>query len=227
MGFFTRLSRVSRARKLDLFNELMRPTPETRVLDVGGEVNPERQDLLRFTDVYPWKDKLTLVNISSELVSRVKQHYPQIDTCVADACSLPYADQSFDIAFSNAVIEHVGDFDRQKKMATEIMRVAKAWFVTTPNRWYPFEFHLRLPLVTWLPFHGYLRASRLISYSHVQQRYVFGHGRSDLRLLSAREFRACFARSRIVPIRVTFWPETLVAVGEASSVCPTTSSVSQ
>jgi hypothetical protein len=37
-------------------------------------------------------------------------------------------------------------------MAAEIMRVGKKWFITTPNRWFPFEFHLRLPVVSWLPY---------------------------------------------------------------------------
>ena len=29
--------------------------------------------------------------------------------------------------------------------------MAKAGFVTTPNRWFPIESHTRLPLVHWLP----------------------------------------------------------------------------
>jgi len=37
------------------------------------------------------------------------------------------------------------------KMASEIRRVAKRYFASTLNRWYPYEFHMRLPLVTWFP----------------------------------------------------------------------------
>ena len=115
--------------------------------------------------------------------------------------------------YSNAVIEHVGDFAKQKKMASEIMRVGKRWFVTTPNRWYPFEFHMRLPFITWLPFHGYLWAGRIVWYNHVIGKYTFGGTRDDLRLMSARELKACFPGSRIIKQRVTFMAETLIAVG--------------
>jgi hypothetical protein len=32
-----------------------------------------------------------------------------------------------------------------------MLRVGKACCITTPNRWYPIEFHSILPLVHWLP----------------------------------------------------------------------------
>lgn len=64
----------------------------------------------------------------------------------------------------------------------------KRWSVATPNRWYPFEFHIRLPFVTWLPRHGYLELSRLVFYSSAAGKYI-GRGRyiSPLRLLGAGE----------------------------------------
>ena len=68
-----------------------------------------------------------------------------------DACALPFADGSFDVVFSNAVIEHVGDIDRQRLFVAEALRVGRRVFLTTPNRWFPIEVHTRLPLVHWLP----------------------------------------------------------------------------
>ncbi len=98
-------------------------------------------------------------------------------------------------------------------MAAEVMRVGKRWFVTTPNRWYPFEFHLRLPLVTWFPHHGYQSFGRLVHYSHVRHKYVFGSRADRVRLLSRSELRICFPGSDIMGQRVTFMAETLIAVG--------------
>ena len=92
----------------------------------------------------------------------IKKHYPEIEAVVGDARDLPWPDKYFDAVYCNAVIEHLGDFENQKKMAAEIMRVGKRWFVTTPNRWYSFEFHLRLPFVTWLPGHSYFWVGRII-----------------------------------------------------------------
>jgi len=213
MGLFSKLSYISRKRKLELFYNILRPSEQTRVLDVGAQVNPNGDSSLQLIDSYPWKKNLTAVNLSCEHVSRIKKHYPQVDARVGDALSLPWPDKYFDAVYSNAVIEHVGDFAKQKQMAAEIMRVSKRWFVTTPNRWYPFEFHLRLPLVTWLPGHSYLWAGRLVSYNHVRQKYVFGVKQSGTRLMTAKELKQCFPGSEIIKQRVTFMAETIIAVG--------------
>jgi len=191
----------------------MKPTSQTKVLDVGAEVNPDGIRGLQLINSFPWKDKITAINISTEHIELIKQHYPKVGAVVGDACKLPWPDKHFDIVYSNAVIEHVGDFDKQKQMAAEIMRVGKRWFVTTPNRWYPFEFHMRLPFVTWLPGHSYLWVGRLVSYNHVRKKYVFGTKCDGLRLLTARQLKCCFADSKIIKQRVTFMAETLIAVG--------------
>lgn len=107
----------------------------------------------------------------------------------------------------------MGDFEKQKKMATEIMRVAKRWFVTTPNRWFPFEFHLRLPFITWLPGELYLWAGQVVSYSHVDKKYRwFGPKDVHLRLMNAKQLNRCFDNTDIIKHRVTFMAETLIAV---------------
>ncbi|MEA3226070.1 MAG: methyltransferase domain-containing protein [Planctomycetota bacterium] len=213
MSIFSKLSRISRIRKLELFNRVMRPAENTKLLDVGAEADPKSEGQLQFIDTYPWKENMTAGNISVEHISTIKEYYPEIEAVVADACDLPWPDKHFDVVYSNAVIEHMGSFERQKKMASEITRVGKRWFVTTPNRWYPFEFHMRLPFVTWLPFNGYLWAGRIVSYDHEQQKYTVGRRRNDLRLMTARELQKCFPGSRVIKQRVTLMAETLIVVG--------------
>jgi SAM-dependent methyltransferase len=213
VSLFGRLSAVSRERKLALFHDLMRPESRLRVLDVGAEVDPADRQEQQFIDRYPWKEALGALNISPEHVRAIKERYPAVDARAGDARQIPWPDKSFDIVWSNAVIEHVGNFEDQQRMAREIMRVGKRWFVTTPNRWYPYEFHLRLPFVTWLPWHGYVRCGRLVRYNHVEGKYTWGAGPADIRLLSAAELARCFPGSRIIKQRVTFMPETLIAVG--------------
>lgn len=213
MSLFSILSYKSRLKKLDLFNELMSPTQDMKILDIGAEINPDGDRGLQFIDSYPWKENITAINISEDHISLINKHYPEIDTKVADACNLPWPDNYFDIIYSNAVIEHVGDFEKQKKMASEVMRVGKHWFVTTPNRWYPFEFHMRLPFVTWLPGDAYLWCGNIVRYSHVSKKYIFGSKNKHLRLLSAGEMESCFSGSKIIKQRITFMPETIIAVG--------------
>jgi len=213
MSVFSKLSHVSRARKLELFNLIMQPSEQLSLLDIGAEAGLGGGENYQLVDSYPWKEKITAGNISPEHVSALKEKYPEIESVVADACELPWPDKHFDIVYSNAVIEHVGDFERQKRMAAEIMRVGKRWFVTTPNRWYPFEFHMRLPFVTWLPFEGYLWVGSIVFYNHVKGKYTAGRRRDDLRLMTARELRKCFPDSRVIKQRVTFMSETLIVVG--------------
>lgn len=213
MGLFSKLSYISRRRKLELFYQLIKPSAQSRILDIGAEVEPFGERSLQFIDSYPWKENIAAVNISEEHVTRIRDYYPEIDTRIGDACNLPWPEKYFDAVYSNAVIEHVGSFEDQKKMAAEVERVGKCWFITTPNRWYPFEFHMQLPFITWLPCHGYLWFGRLVSYDHVRQKYCFGAKRSDTRLLSTNDLRKCFPTSKIIKQRVTFMAETLVVVG--------------
>lgn len=214
MNLFARLSYISRKRKLKLFYKVMKPTSQTKVLDVGAGINPDGNRGLQLIDSYPWKNEISAINILPETISQMKQYYPEVEAVVGDALDLPWPDKHFDAVYSNAVIEHVGDFESQKKMAMEIMRVGKRWFVTSPNRWYPFEFHMRLPFVTWLPGKSYLWAARIVSYSHAHKKYTFGMKHyDDFRLLTARQLKCCFPDSKIIKQRVTFMAETLIAIG--------------
>ena len=196
-----------------LFYEQMSPHEHTTVLDVGAQMAPDDRADGQLINSYPWKANLSTVNILEEHTQAIQKRFPEVDARIGDARCLPWPDKSFDVVYSNAVIEHVGSLEDQRKMASEVMRVGRRWFITTPNRWYPFEFHLRLPFVTWLPGEGYLTCGRIVRYSHVRGKYVFGRGCPGFRLMTTRELRECFPGSRIVPMRVTFMAETLVVIG--------------
>ena len=124
---------------------------------------------------------------------------------ILDGCRLPFADQSIDIVFSNAVIEHL-EPEMQRKMADEIMRVGRSWFVTTPNFWYPIEMHNKLPFIHFLPTRVRLSIQRKL------QTWPEG---DPLSLLSATNLAALFPNSTILKVRVTFYPETLIAFGRS------------
>ena len=61
-------------------------------------------------------------------------------------------DYSSDLVISNATIEHVGNLKKQKKMVANIIKLSKKMFIIiTPNRFYPIDFHTKIPLIHWLP----------------------------------------------------------------------------
>ncbi|MCG2829713.1 MAG: methyltransferase domain-containing protein [Desulfobacteraceae bacterium] len=85
-------------------------------------------------------------------IKEFNSNFENISCFVGDATDLKNVrDKEYDIAFSNSVIEHVGSFAEQKKMASEVRRVAKNYFVQTPNFWFPIEPHARLPFAQFLP----------------------------------------------------------------------------
>jgi SAM-dependent methyltransferase len=159
MRLADQISKRSRQRKFALFMETIAPTAETTVLDVGvedfayGELSDNEGDgcetLNYFEELYPWPERITAVGLHEG--ERFRASYPSVSYVKGDALDLPFEDKSFDVIFSNAVIEHVGGREEQRRFVAEGLRVARRAFITTPNRWFPVEVHTRLPLVHWLP----------------------------------------------------------------------------
>ena len=177
------ISLRSRRRKFALFMESMAPTAATTVLDVGvddfafGDVSANEgtcRTLNFFEDMYPWPDRITALGLHEGV--RFRQSYPQVTYVRGDALELPFGDASFDVVFSNAVIEHVGGEEEQRRFVAEALRVAPRVFVTTPNRWFPIEVHSRLPLVHWLPDAVSHRAYDLVRKPWAKQNRLLGPG---------------------------------------------------
>ena len=148
------ISLRSRRRKLRLFLDELQPTAETSVLDVGADELAFGEGdgcgtLNFFEELYPWQERITALGLHDG--DGFRERYPAVRYVQGDACALPFADGEFDVVFSNAVIEHVGDRERQRRLVLEALRVGRRVFLTTPNRRFPIEVHTRLPLVHWLP----------------------------------------------------------------------------
>ena len=127
---------------LSLLNAIPRPV---QILDVGGE-----QQFWRMMGLETLRGvQVTLLNLRRETVTE-GGHFESV---VGDARDLSrYESQSFDVVFSNSVIEHLGpDFDDQRRMANEVRRVGKRYFVQTPNRYFPIEPHFLTPGFQFLP----------------------------------------------------------------------------
>jgi len=120
-----------RSRRMQAFLNHMQPFPGARIIDLGG------------TD-YLWRlfdndFDITLVN----LPGTSKAGDSDMHTVYADACDLRnvFSDMSFDITFSNSVIEHVGGLDRQQLFAQEVVRLAPSYWIQTPSPCFPIEAH--------------------------------------------------------------------------------------
>jgi SAM-dependent methyltransferase len=153
MKIFTQIaeaiSRSSRAKKHTQFMQIFKPRQSDTVLDVGyiNEVQPSKyRNYLEKN--YPWTSSITALGIEEYGENQV---YPGLKVIRYDGKIFPFENKSFDIGFSNAVIEHVGTKERQLLFIQELCRTCKKVYLTTPNRYFPIETHIRWPFIHWLP----------------------------------------------------------------------------
>jgi SAM-dependent methyltransferase len=194
----SQVSLRSRERKLELFRGLLDPGPETTVVDVGVTDAPFGAGSTDnfFEALYPWPERVT--GVGQTELERFREAFPLVRAIRADGRALPFDDGTFDLGFSNAVVEHVaGGRDGQRQFVHELCRVAGRVFVTTPNRFFPLEVHTLVPFAHWLP-------------PDLRARVVRARGFDDvLDPLGPSELASLFP----YPVRVLNRGMTLVAVG--------------
>jgi hypothetical protein len=166
------------------FMRLMAPQPETTLLDVGVTCDIAFEGSNYLEHAYPHKSRITCVGIEDG--SHLEKQFPGLRFLrVEPGQRLPFEDKVFDIAYSNAVVEHVGCAANQRAFTTELCRVGKRVFLATPNRWFPVEHHTGIPFLHWAPktlWRKVLRGTQFDFYSY----------ESHLNLLTETEFRTLF-----------------------------------
>lgn len=187
-SFIHTVSQKNREKKFELFLKHLAPNKNTKILDIGvtdKEYSPGDNYLEKH---YAYPENITAV--TNEPLFEFPNHYPNILLVQADATHLPFPDDSFDIAHSNAVIEHVGCKEQQLRFLQEIRRVANKGFLTTPNKYFPIELHTRIPLLHFiLPKKLFDRFLLLIGKSWATGDYMY--------LLSEQELHSLLKKSGI------------------------------
>jgi SAM-dependent methyltransferase len=186
-----------REQRYRLFMDLCRVQPEDRILDVGAGAGGalERFNLTN-----------EIVAIDLEPLESDWMANPNVTVQVADATRLPFADREFPVAFSSSVIEHIPK-ELQAAFASEVGRVARRYYVQTPNRYFPIEPHYQLPLFQFLPE----RVRRALN-----KRFTLGWKEKgkweEINLLSARDLRRLFPDAEIHRERLFGLTKSLMVV---------------
>ena len=181
---------------------------EARVLDVGG--TRFFWDLASELGL-PRIEDITILNIEKE---ERREPCSNIRWVVGDARSMTFADEEFDVVFSNSVIEHVGGLDSQLRFAAEVRRVGKYYWVQTPDPRFPVEPHYLTPFIHWIPkrhrshFVRYGTVWGLIAKPTSQQ---VRERVKELRLIREVEFRSMFPDGDLVVERFCGLPKSLIA----------------
>jgi len=138
-------------KKYGFFISSMQPKPDDRILDVGvGSHIFLGTNFLEQWYKYPEKI-VALAYGEADEYSNFSQDFPKTKLIFGDGKAIPFPDNYFDIVFCNAVVEHAGKAEEQKRLIRETIRVGKKAFITTPNFWFPIDTHTLLPFVHYLP----------------------------------------------------------------------------
>jgi hypothetical protein len=204
----TSLASRLRRKRFAFFKALLDEVPRPlRILDVGG------------TDAF-WCDSdllddagvgVTLLNVAFHSPGS-----PRVDHVCGDARALEFDDRSFDIVYSNSVIEHVGGTAEQRRMAREIQRVGRRYFVQTPNYYFPIEPHFLFPGFQFLPVPVRARLLNSFDLGWSKREPDLASAREivdSVKLLKRREFAEFFPGSTIYDERYLGLTKSFIAYG--------------
>lgn len=215
-----RLSTHSRLRRGRLFLERLQPSPNDKILDLGGGRGGYMAQTL------PFRSNVTIADLDPHNLKIAAASYG-FETLQLDASEqFPVDEGQYDIVFCSSVIEHVtgpkeityhSEDGRQfaasakagqANFAAEVRRIAKRYFVQTPYKYFPIEQHSFLPfIVVLLPRRWQVRLMRfLTAHGWFKPAYL------DFRLLTIKEMRALFPDAEIVLERYCGFVKSIVAI---------------
>ncbi len=196
------ISAKLRMQRMVFLDELIRGLDRSNIslVDLGGtlsfwEMNLkhlECRDRLARIDIY----NLEVGSECRHCVGNVEvREMPGNVTQLGDV-----ADRQYDVAFSNSVIEHVGNLYQQNRFAQEIQRVASCFVLQTPNRSFPLEPHFYVPFFPFIPLGirtALHRCFRLGWFAPEPDELKARIDCDEIRLLSHRELKLLFPKGRI------------------------------
>lgn len=209
IGYKLRAKRI--VPLLNLIKEVSQEYGNVDIIDIGG--TKQYWNIIPMQYLQENKVSITLVNLPGTNVPEDDDMFKFVQADGADL-SL-FADNSFHIAHSNSVLEHVGDWDKMVQFSREFKRLAKRYFIQTPNYWFPIEPHCMTPFYHWLP-----KPTRLWLVSH----FALGNWSKAVstddavrqvesaRLLNKKMFCALFEDAEVTAEQVMFLAKSFVAI---------------
>jgi hypothetical protein len=191
---------------MNRFFSIMQPTRETLILDIGG---------------YPgsWEDSKIQSKIILLNLPKFSSHQPnneKFEYVYGDGRKMDYLNAQFDIVFSNSVIEHLGNFEDQKKFAAEAQRVGVNYWIQTPAKEFFLDPHLLTPFMHWLPFSiipkllRYFTVWGILTSPSREEAEKFWED-LKLRPISYREMKILFPKAEIIVERFLGMPKSYIA----------------
>lgn len=200
--YFRMVKRVSawtRQQRMQQMAHRMQLTQGVSVLDLGGLPSIWRDA--------PGPMQITLFNLpGTDMPPEAGDHH--FTYVEGDACNVEgVRDKSYDLVFSNSVIEHVGAEERQNAFAREVRRLGKSYWVQTPAIWFPIEPHTGMPF--WWFYPQSLR-HRFVHRWH-ETLPEWADSVNDTRVLTRERLQALFPEAQIYVETVLGIPKSYTA----------------
>lgn len=146
-----RAKKVSRKKKDDFFYSLC--PKEAHILDVGVYPEGIRGDNLgistnHFLKEFRYPPKF-YTGLSIDSMEKMEDMYKGKKFVKYEGGRFPFEDKQFDWVYSNAVVEHVGNYKSRLTFVKEMVRVGKNVFFTTPNKYFPVDAHTMVFFKHW------------------------------------------------------------------------------
>ncbi len=200
------LNQKLRRKRLRIFLQTIEKMEKpVKILDIGGTFDYWKNMNINFDDV-----NIVLLNLKTQPVD-----HPSFTSVAGDATDLKhYEDKSFDIVYSNSVIEHLFTKDNQVKMAEEVRRVGEFFIIQTPNKYFPIEPHWIFPYFQFLPknLRVYLTHKfNLGNYPRAKTRELAIRRVEEVQLLSRKEMSELFPGARIWKEKFFYFNKSFIA----------------
>ena len=212
----------ARAKRARLFRHMFTIGPSTRILDVGSENGSAIATVIEGTKAKP--HNVYIADIDVAAVRSGSRRFGFVPVPIPTSGRLSFADGYFDIVHCSSVIEHVtvpkseiwhirsgAEFRkraraRQREFADEIRRLGRAYYVQTPNKWFPIESH------TWLPLVGVLPRGLQVPTIAFTNRCWIKSTNPDWDLLTRAELRSLFPDAEITLERFLGLTKSIMAI---------------
>jgi hypothetical protein len=205
----TSLGAKARMRRWAMFRNAFPAIENLRLLDLGGTVETWHRAPVRPRHV-------TVLNLFEPGESDDDWILPVTgDACnAAGALTKADIDTTFDVVFSNSLIEHVGGHARRSELARQIRQLAPRHWVQTPYRYFPLEPHWLFPGMQFMPAAARVRIARHWPLVHTRPANIEEARHEVLwtELVSITEMREYFPTSTILHERVLGITKSLIAL---------------
>ena len=161
-NFIDNIIKKKRLEMLNILNKNIKDNDIESFLDIGTTEENELESSNYFVKNF---DKIKIKNsISDQEIKKDNFNKFLRKSITSEFSETEILNYKSDLVISSATIEHVGSYENQIKMLENIIKLTnKYFFITTPNRFFPIDFHTKLPVIHMLPKKIHRKILRLIN----------------------------------------------------------------